>query len=56
MMATRDIGSVQASLGHKSQAMTQRYAKTIALLQSQTAEKTAALLNLETLGPSTKAI
>lgn len=54
MMATRDIGSVQASLGHKSQAMTQRYAKTIALLQSQTAEKTAALMNLESLGAETK--
>lgn len=54
MMATRDIGSVQASLGHKTQAMTQRYAKTIALLQSQTAEKTAALMNLELLSPDTK--
>ena len=56
MMATRDIGSVQASLGHKTQAMTQRYAKTIALLQSNTAEKTAALLNLGNLSPEPKVI
>lgn len=54
MMATRDIGSVQASLGHKTATMTQRYAKTIALLQSNTAEKTAALLNLENLSAETK--
>jgi integrase len=47
MMATRDIGSVQASLGHKTQAMTEKYAKNIALLHSGTAEKTAALLALD---------
>lgn len=47
MMATRDLGSVQASLGHKTQAMTERYAKNIALLNGGTAEKTAALLNLD---------
>ncbi|MGZ3672628.1 MAG: tyrosine-type recombinase/integrase [Bdellovibrionota bacterium] len=55
MMATKDIGSVQASLGHKSQAMTQRYAKTIALLQSQTAVKTADLMALENLSATRKA-
>jgi integrase len=46
MLATRDIASVQASLGHKTQAMTERYAKNVALLHSGTAEKTAALMNL----------
>jgi hypothetical protein len=43
---TRDFAGVQASLGHKSQAMTERYAKSVAVLQSGTAEKTAALFNL----------
>lgn len=47
MLATRDIASVQASLGHKTQAMTERYAKNIALQHSGTAEKTAALLDLK---------
>lgn len=46
LLATRDLASVQASLGHKTQAMTEKYAKNVALLESGTAEKTAALLKL----------
>ena len=33
--------AVQASLGHTEQRITQRYAKTVALLSSETGEKTA---------------
>jgi hypothetical protein len=45
-MASRDIGSVQAALGHKSQQMTEKYAKNVAMLESGTAEKTASLFQL----------
>ncbi len=46
LVATRDLGAVQASLGHRSRAMTERYAKTVALLSTDTAEKTAQLIRL----------
>jgi integrase len=46
LFATRDITSVQASLGHKKRDMTEKYAKAVALLSSGTAEKTAAVFNL----------
>ena len=39
-MATKDISAVQASLGHTEIRMTQRYAKTIALLSPDIGEKT----------------
>ena len=45
LMATRDLGAVQASLGHGSQKITEGYAKNVALLESGTAEKTASLLH-----------
>lgn len=45
-MATRDLSAVQASLGHKSYKVTERYAKAIALLNRGTAEKTAKLFSL----------
>ena len=48
MMATGEIGSVQAALGHASQKMTEKYAKNVALLRSSTADKTAAYLDLKT--------
>ena len=41
LIATRDISSVQASLGHTSSRMTEKYAKVIALLNNGVAEKTA---------------
>ena len=47
LLATRDLSSVQASLGHKSREITERYAKAVALLNSGTAEKTAAVLDLD---------
>ncbi|MCO5142090.1 MAG: site-specific integrase [Oligoflexia bacterium] len=46
LSATRDLSSVQASLGHKSRDITEKYAKAIALLSSGTAEKTAAVFDL----------
>ena len=46
LMATRDISSVQASLGHSSYKMTERYAKVIALLDRGTAEKTAKFFDI----------
>ena len=39
-METKDLSAVQASLGHTEQRMTQKYAKTVALLSSETGEKT----------------
>ena len=39
LMETRDISAVQASLGHTEIKMTQRYAKTVALLSSKTGEE-----------------
>ena len=46
LMATRDMSSVQASLGHTSSRMTEKYAKVIALLNRDTAEKTTRAFNL----------
>ncbi len=46
LMATRDMSSVQASLGHTSSRMTEKYAKVIALLNRDTAEKTTKAFNL----------
>ena len=44
LMETKDISAVQASLGHKEIKMTQRYAKTVALLSSQAGEKTSSAI------------
>ncbi|MDE0152001.1 MAG: site-specific integrase [Bdellovibrionales bacterium] len=41
LLATKDLVSVQASLGHKSSRMTERYAKAVALLTKDTAQKTS---------------
>ena len=41
LMATKNLSAVQASLGHTEVRMTQKYAKTVALLSSETGEKTA---------------
>ena len=46
LMATNNISAVQASLGHTSSKMTERYAKVIALLDRDIAEKTAKMLNI----------
>ena len=46
LIATRDISSVQASLGHTSSRMTEKYAKVVALLNRETAEKTTKAFNL----------
>ena len=40
LMTTKNLSAVQASLGHSDQKVTQRYAKTVALLSSETGEKT----------------
>lgn len=46
LFATRDLTSVQASLGHRSRDVTEKYAKAVALLNSGTAEKTATVFDL----------
>ena len=46
LMATNSISAVQASLGHTSSQMTERYAKVIALLDRGVAEKTARVLDI----------
>ncbi len=46
LIATKDLSAVQASLGHTSSRMTERYAKVIALLDRKTAEKTAKVLDI----------
>ena len=46
LIATRDLSAVQASLGHTEQKVTQRYAKVVALLSRETAEKTTKAFNL----------
>ena len=43
-MATKNISAVQASPGHTEIRMTQKYAKTVALLNSDIGEKTSAIL------------
>ncbi len=52
LMATKSLSAVQASLGHKDQAMTQRYAKVVALINSDMAEKTAQMYEMNSLGSS----
>ena len=44
LMTTKNLSAVQASLGHKQITMTQKYAKTVALLSSETGEKTFSAL------------
>ena len=44
LMTTKNLSAVQASLGHTEVRMTQRYAKTVALLSSETGEKTFSAL------------
>ena len=46
LMATRDLSAVQASLGHASSRMTEKYAKIIAMLDRETAEKTAKFFDI----------
>ena len=46
LIATKDLFSVQASLGHTSSRMTEKYAKVVALLNRDTAEKTTRAFNL----------
>ena len=46
LIATKDLSSVQASLGHTSSRMTEKYAKVVALLNRDTAEKTTKAFNL----------
>lgn len=46
LYATRDLSSVQANLGHASQKMTEKYAKVVKMISSDTAEKTARIFNL----------
>lgn len=43
-METKNLSAVQASLGHTEQKTTQVYAKTVALLSSETGEKTASVI------------
>ena len=51
LIATRDLSFVQASLGHSSIKMTERYAKSIALLNNcSVAEKTTRAFNLFSSG------
>ena len=45
-MATKSISEVQASLGHTSNQMTERYAEVIALLDRGIAEKTARVFDI----------
>ncbi|MCZ0933333.1 MAG: site-specific integrase [Oligoflexia bacterium] len=44
LMETKNLSAVQASLGHTEIKMTQKYAKAIALLSSETGEKTASAI------------
>ena len=44
LMTTKNLSAVQASLGHTEIRMTQRYAKTVALLSHETGEKTFSAL------------
>ncbi len=47
LIVTRDLSAVQASLGHTDQQVTQKYAKTVALLESNTGEKVADFLKIK---------
>jgi integrase len=51
-LATGNLTSVQASLGHAKREMTERYAKAVAHLSGETAEKTAAVFGLMNKGHS----
>ncbi|MDE0092273.1 MAG: site-specific integrase, partial [Oligoflexia bacterium] len=44
LMETKNLSAVQACLGHTEIRMTQKYAKTVALLNSETGEKTASAI------------
>ena len=44
LMKTKNLSAVQASLGHTEVRMTQRYAKTVALLSSEAGEQTASAI------------
>jgi len=44
LMETQNLSAVQASLGYMEAGMTQRYAKTVALLSSETGEKTVSAI------------
>ena len=44
LMTTKNLSVVQASLGHSEVRMTQRYAKTVALLNQDVGEKTFSAL------------
>ena len=46
LIATNNISAVQASLGHTSSQMTERYAKVVALLDRGVAEKTAKVFDI----------
>ena len=46
LIATKNLSSVQASLGHTSSRMTERYAKVVALLDRDIAQKTTKAFNL----------
>ncbi len=46
LLATKDLASVQASLGHRSSRMTERYAKAVALLTKDTAQKTSQVFSV----------
>ena len=46
LIATKDLSSVQATLGHTSIRMTERYAKVIALLDRSVADKTADTIDI----------
>jgi hypothetical protein len=41
LLATGNLSAVQANLGHRSQRVTERYAKAVAALRSGDADKTA---------------
>ena len=49
LMATKNLFAVQASLGHTEARMTQKYAKAVALLSSETGEKTFSALFKDSL-------
>ena len=47
LLATKNLSAVQASLGHTNSKMTQKYAKAIALLDTNFANQTAKYLNIK---------